>query len=153
MAATLAPKKENQTRRSLWHPLGMIRQELQDFLAPLLDEEADWPMLRVMPALDMSETADSIQIRMDVPGVDAKDVDVQLNNNVLTVRGEKKEEREEKGKTWHRVERREGSFSRSVVLPCGVKEGAIDARCRDGVLTITLPKCDEAKSKKIDVKS
>ena len=71
---------------------------------------------------------------------------------MLTVSGERKEEREEKGKTYHRVERRVGSFSRSVTLPCPVREDAVDAQYKNGILTIKLPKTEEAKARKITVK-
>ena len=89
---------------------------------------------------------------MDIPGMEAKDIDIQVNANVLTVSGERKEEREEKGKTYHRVERRVGAFSRSVTLPCPVKEDAVDAQYKNGILTIKLPKTEEAKARKITVK-
>jgi HSP20 family protein len=134
-------------------PFGTLRQEVHDLVSTFFDEESGWPTLRMLPPLDLSETADAVEIRMELPGVEAKQVDIQLNQNMLTISGEKKEEREEKGKTWHRLERRTGSFSRSVLLPCPVKEDAIDARYRDGILTVTLPKCDEARAKKISVKS
>ena len=85
--------------------------------------------------------------------MEAKDIDIQVHGNLLTISGEQKEEREEKGKTFHRVERRVGSFSRSVTLPCPVKEDAVDAQYKNGLLTVKLPKTDEAKAKKITVKS
>ena len=107
----------------------------------------------MLPSLDMSETANTIEVRVDVPGMKAEEIDVQLTNGVLTVSGERKEEKEEKGKTFHRVERRDGSFSRSVTLPSAVAEDKVDAQYKDGVLCITLHKTEEAKSRKITVKS
>ena len=90
---------------------------------------------------------------MDIPGMEAKDIDIQVNGHLLTISGERKEEKEEKGKTYHRIERRSGSFSRSVTLPCPVKEEAVDAQYKNGILMVKLPKAEEAKSKKIAVKS
>jgi HSP20 family protein len=89
---------------------------------------------------------------MDLPGMTAKDIDIQISGSVLTVSGQREEEREEKGKTFHRVERRYGSFSRSVTLPSAVEESEVAAECRDGVLTIKLPKTEESKAHKIKVK-
>jgi HSP20 family protein len=108
---------------------------------------------RMVPSLDLTETPTAVEIRVDVPGLKAEDIDIQLSNGVLTVSGQRKEEKEEKGKTFHRVERRHGAFSRSVTLPAAVAEDKVDAQYRDGVLTISLQKTEEAKSKKIKVKS
>ena len=107
----------------------------------------------MLPSLDLSETPTTIEVRMDVPGIKAEEIDIQLANGVLTVSGERKEEKEEKGKTFHRVERHYGSFSRSVTLPSTVAEDKVDAQYHDGVLTVTLQKTEEAKSKKIKVKT
>ena len=89
---------------------------------------------------------------MDILGMESKDIDIQVNANILTVSGERKEEHEEKGKTYHRVERRVGAFSRSVALPCPIKEDAVDAQYKNGILTIKLPKTDDAMARKITVK-
>ena len=78
--------------------------------------------------------------------------DIEVRADTLHVRGEHTEEREEKGKTFHRIERRAGSFSRSVALPCSVDEEKVTAECRDGVLTISLPKTEESKTRKVKVK-
>jgi HSP20 family protein len=117
------------------------------------DHGEEWMPSVLSPAFDLSETDDSLQVRMDVPGIPAKDIHIDITGNVLRVSGERKEEKEEKGKTWHRVERRSGEFSRSVTLPCAVKEAKVEASCDDGVLTIRLPKAEEAKSHKVTVKS
>jgi HSP20 family protein len=106
----------------------------------------------MVPALDMSETDSSIEIRMDLPGITAKDIDIQISGNVLTVSGQREEQKEEKGRTFHRVERRYGNFSRSVTLPCTVVESEVAAEYHDGVLTIKLPKTDESKAHKVKVK-
>ncbi|MBF0477085.1 MAG: Hsp20/alpha crystallin family protein, partial [Deltaproteobacteria bacterium] len=82
-----------------------------------------------------------------------KDIDICLLNDVLTIKGEKKEEKEEKGETFHRVERSCGIFSRSIRLPGGVKEKEINASFKDGLLKVSLPKSEAAITKKIEVKT
>ena len=135
-------------------PLESIREEMQELLSGTLGERWDlFPNDRVCPSLDLAETDGALEVRMDVPGMEAKDIDIQVNGNLLTVSGERKEEREEKGKTYHRVERRTGSFSRSVTLPCPVEEEDVDAQYKNGILTIRMPKTEEAKAHKITVKS
>jgi HSP20 family protein len=117
------------------------------------EDVALWPSERILPSLDLAETDGAVEVRLDIPGMEAKDIDIQVNGNLLTISGERKEEREEKGKTFHRVERRVGSFSRTVTLPCPVKEEAVDAQYKNGILTVKLPKTEEAKSRKITVKT
>ncbi|WP_246041815.1 Hsp20/alpha crystallin family protein [Desulfoglaeba alkanexedens] len=91
-------------------------------------------------------------VKADLPGVDAKDLDIQIVGNVLTVSGEKKQEREEKDESYHWLERRFGSFSRSIRLPVEVKADEVEAVYKDGVLRIEIPKVESAKPKKIPVK-
>lgn len=134
-------------------PLESIREEMDELFSRTFSEGADlWAASRIVPSLDLAETDNALEVRMDIPGMDAKDIDIQVNANVLTVSGERKEEREEKGKTYHRIECRAGTFSRSVTLPCQVKEDAVDAHYKNGILTIKLPKTEEAKARKINVK-
>ena len=135
-------------------PLEGLREEMEDLVSRAFGEDAkSWPSDRIVPSLDVAETNNAVEVRMDIPGMDAKDIDIQVNGNLVTISGERKEEREEKGKTYHRVERRVGRFSRTVTLPCPVKEDAVDAQYKDGSLTVKLPKIDEAKARKITVKT
>jgi HSP20 family protein len=135
-------------------PLGNLRDEMEQLVSRAFGEDvALWPSERILPSLDLAETAASVEVRMDIPGMEAKDIDIQVNGNLLTISGERKEEHEEKGKTFHRVERRVGSFSRTVTLPCPVREEAVDAQYKSGILTVKLPKTEEAKAKKITVKT
>lgn len=153
--ATAIAKSEPRRLRTLFRrgPLESIREEMQDLISRTFGEEGDlWSVDRITPSLDLSESDNAVEVRMDIPGMEAKDIDIQVNANLLTVSGERKEEREEKGKTYHRVERRVGAFSRSVTLPCPVKEDAVDAQYKNGTLTIKLPKTEEAKARKITVK-
>ena len=92
-----------------------------------------------MPSLDLSEADNELQITMDLPGVKPDEIDINLTGNTIRISGEHKQEKEEKGRTFHRIERRTGSFCRSVDLPCNVKDDKAAAEYKDGVLKITLP--------------
>lgn len=136
-----------------WDPFRIAREEMETLWSQLIGEPSDSRRGgRMLPSLDLTETANTVDVRMDVPGMKAEDIDIQLNNGVLTISGERKEETEEKGKTFHRVERRYGSFSRSVTLPAPVADDKVDAQYRDGVLIVSLQKTEEAKSRRIKVK-
>lgn len=104
-----------------------------------------------VPPVDVYEDEDNIQVRLEVPGIDEKDIDIRLENNVLTIRGERKFEKDEKEENFHRVERRYGSFTRSFTLPATVNPEAVQAEYDKGVLKIQLAKRAEAKPKQIKV--
>ncbi len=104
------------------------------------------------PAVDITEKDDEYLVKVELPGVEKNDVQITLESNILTVKGEKKQEKEEKGENYHRMERSYGSFQRSFTLPTTVKSDKIDASFKDGVLSIRLPKSEEAKPKLIEVK-
>lgn len=140
---------------SMWRrdPLAALRDEMNELRARLWgDEEQGWLAGTTVPSLDMTESDVALEIRMDVPGIKAKDIDIQLNGNIITISGQREEEKEEKGKTYHRIERRSGSFSRTLTLPCSVSQDEVVADYRDGVLTVTLPKSEESKAHKVKVK-
>jgi HSP20 family protein len=103
---------------------------------------------------DVNETDDAIRITAELPGVATDDIDISINEGILSIKGEKKEEREEQNGDRHVTERRYGSFSRSLPMPATIVESKISANCEDGVLTVELPKQAEtkSKSKKITVK-
>jgi HSP20 family protein len=98
-------------------------------------------------AINVSETDDAIEVTAELPGIDEKDVDVEVANNVLTIKGEKKSEKEEKEKDFHLVERSYGSFQRTVPLPYEIDPDKIAAKFTQGVLTVTMPKPPQAKEK------
>ncbi|MEZ6120010.1 MAG: Hsp20/alpha crystallin family protein [Pirellulaceae bacterium] len=102
--------------------------------------------------MDLSENDEALKVRVDLPGVKMEDIDVQVNANQLTITAERKEEQETKEATTHRLERRIGRFSRSLALPCEVDETAIAATYQEGVLTVTLPKSEKTKTRRITVK-
>jgi HSP20 family protein len=108
---------------------------------------ADW-----MPTVDISETEGEYLIKAELPEVRKEDVKVIVENGVLTLQGERRQEKEEKGKRFHRVERSYGSFVRSFTLPESVDESSVKAEYKDGVLNLHLPKSEKVKPKAIDVK-
>jgi HSP20 family protein len=108
---------------------------------------ADWT-----PTVDISETGGEYQINAEIPDVKKEDVKVTLEDGVLTIQGERKQQKEEKGKKYHRVERSYGSFVRSFSLPDVIDEEKIKAEFKDGVLNLHLPKSEKAKPKAIEVK-
>ena len=107
----------------------------------------------MLPSVDVTENDKQIEITAELPGLEDKDVQVNFADNVLTIRGEKKAEKEEKDKTYRLVERSYGSFVRSLELPAGVNADAIKASIDKGVLKVTVPKPVPAQVKKIDVKT
>ena len=133
--------------------LAALRHDMEELLAQMWpDHDGSWWTGNVCPPVDLSETENAFEIRLDLPGMESKDFEVEVNGNIATIRGERKEEKEEKGKTFHRVERRSGAFSRSLTLPCNVNEGEVAAEYSNGVLTITLPKREDTTPKKVTVK-
>jgi HSP20 family protein len=107
---------------------------------------ADWT-----PSADISETDTAYLIKAEIPGVNKEDVKVTLENGMLTIQGERKMEKEEKGKKYHRIERSYGSFMRSFRVPDDADESAVKAEFKDGVLNVTLNKSAKAKPKAINV--
>ena len=123
---------------------------MTEFLSPqreMCGREFDF-----FPEANVTENDRSIDVAIDLPGMKPEDVKVELHDRTLTISGERKEDQEEQGKTFHRIERRSGSFRRLFTLPVEVDEGAVDAKFSDGVLHVTLPKTEKAAPKKIEVK-
>jgi len=140
---------------SMWRrdPFAALREEMNQLRARMWgDEDEGWFSGAIAPSLDLSETDTAVEVRMDLPGVKSKDIDIQISGNVLTVSGQRQEEKEEKGRTFHRLERSSGGFSRSLTLPTAVNESEVAAEYHEGVLSITLPKNEQSKAHKIKVK-
>jgi len=116
-------------------------------LPETLGQMSDWP------AMDMAEDDKAVTIRLDVPGLDAKDVDVEVSGNQLSVRGERQDEFSEEKRGVHRRERYSGSFARTITLPSYVDAGKVEARYDKGTLTITAPKIPGQGPKRVQVKS
>ncbi|MCF6157148.1 MAG: Hsp20/alpha crystallin family protein [wastewater metagenome] len=103
--------------------------------------------------VDFVETADKIIVKAEVPGIEPKEIDISIHDNILLIKGEKKDEKEEKGKNFYRMERRYGSFSRSIDLPASVDINKVTAECKNGILEISIQKKEEVKPKQITIKA
>jgi HSP20 family protein len=139
------------TRRDT-NPFSFLQQEI-DRLFEGVTRNIPGFATTTMPSMDISETDKAIEITAELPGLEKKDVELNVADNLLTIRGEKKNEREEKNKDYHLVERSYGSFSRSVELPAGVKVEDISAEIANGVLTVTVQKPAPKQTKQIEIKS
>lgn len=147
-----------------WRPIEILRRDIDHFIddlgkslrrvafglsggdgSPFLGTGSLWPMA---PAADIMSKPDCYEITSDVPGMDEKDIDVKISDGMLTIRGEKKHEKEEKREGYYLSERRFGSFQRSFPIPSGADADKIEAVLKNGVLTITLPKVAGAKAEK-----
>jgi len=106
---------------------------------------------KAWPAIDIADKEDSIVVRAEVPGCKADDIDISVYGNKLTISGEKKHEQEKEEKGYYHVESTYGSFRRELTLAADVDQEKINAECKDGVLTVTLPKAAKAKSIKVKV--
>ena len=106
-----------------------------------------------LPTTDLVETEKQFEVTVDLPGLKPEEVKVELKNGELWISGKREEEKEEKGKTYHRIERRHGEFRRVLLLPSTINEEKIDAKFENGVLKITVPKSEEVKTKHIEVKA
>jgi HSP20 family protein len=170
---TKLPVKNQQTTAvpAQWTPFESLRREIDrlfdDFgssfwhrpfrrsvfdMVPSWGRDVAWP---TVPAVDVSDTEKAYEITAELPGIDEKNVDVKVTNGVLTIKGEKREEKEEKKKDYYLRERNFGSFERSFQVPDGVDNDKIEASFKKAILTVTLPKKPEAQAaaKKIDIKA
>jgi HSP20 family protein len=155
--------KEEEKRGALapWRPFGDLDPWFGEWpfssrFPRLMDELfREWPAARArafLPAMDVSDDDAQYTITVELPGSRREDVHVELQEGILTIRGEKKSEREEKKEKRRYVERSYGSFSRAFRLPPDADADRLDASFKDGVLTITLPKTEEAKPQRIAIK-
>lgn len=132
-----------------------------DLFAPFFDDFLSRPVggrtsnLMRAPEADVLETEKEIRVHLEMPGMRGEEIDIGLENNILTISGEKSQERVENDEknTWHLTERRYGKFSRSFVLPRDVESDAIEASFEDGVLKVVIPKSERARRRRIDVRT
>ncbi|OPY64912.1 MAG: Spore protein SP21 [Syntrophorhabdaceae bacterium PtaU1.Bin034] len=146
--------------RGEWsHPFFAFRQEMDRLMEDFFDGFRTLPFGRrsdtFMPHVDVVDTEKEIKVSAELPGMDEGDIDVSLTGEALVIKGEKKEEKEEKGKDYYRSERSYGSFSRTIPLPVEVDTNKATATFKKGVLTVSLPKTRQAieEAKKITVKT
>lgn len=147
------------TRIVRWDPFKEMNT-LQDRMTRLFDEawgrprrgDEDFITGSWLPPVDVRETKDALEITAELPGMEPADVEVAVENGVLTIKGARQFERASEGETYHRVERSYGAFERSFTLPTNVDPERIQAVYRNGILGLTLPKREEAKPKSISIK-
>jgi HSP20 family protein len=150
--STWFPKKMRReverlpTRFSLAREMGGLFPELFEDIGTMKSARDEW-----VPSLDIAETETDVMIKAEVPGIDPKELDISVSDNILKIKGEKKEEKEEKTKSFHRCERSYGSFTRSVTLPAEVDASEIEAKAKDGILTITIPKHEVKEEQKVKI--
>jgi HSP20 family protein len=144
MATSLIP-------RGWTRPMLRFERQMDELYNRFFGEREIVPEV-LIPKANLAETEKSFDVTLELPGIKPEEVRVELRNGELWITGEKKEEKEEKGKTYHRIERRYGEFRRTIALPAAVKESQVDAQFKDGVMRITLPKAEQVLPKKIEVK-
>ncbi len=133
--------------------LSSLRDEMNDLLNRFWSTASEpFGLAEWSPALDVSETDEAVLVHAEIPGIDPKDLDISVVGDTLTLRGQKIDETEQSGRNYHRVERRYGSFTRSLVLPAAVDPDNVTATAKEGVLEIRLPKKEEAKARRIEIK-
>ena len=140
------------------HVLEEARNEFDEMFrrlfGPVAEGNGNTPS-RVMtwsPHVDVAETDKAVVVKADLPGVDPKDIEITMHDGSLSIKGEKKEEREEKHKNYHRMERFVGKFFRTITMPEGVDEENVSASTAKGVITVTVPKKPGTLPKKVDIK-
>jgi len=141
----------------------MVRRDPFDVFAPFLNLNRSWNSVleglqgergerMLVPAMDVMEGEDHLEISTELPGLKKADVKITIENGVLTISGEKRFEKEDKQKDFHRMERRFGSFHRSITLPRELDTEKADASFADGVLTIRIPRTEASKPKQLEIK-
>jgi HSP20 family protein len=138
-----------------WEPFRemlSLRDAVDRLLADSFVRTSDW-FSEGVPAIDMYETRDAVVVKATLPGVKPEDVEIKLTGDVLSIRGEMKEEVETNDRNYHCRERRYSSFNRSIGLPVSVVADKASAEFENGILTLTLPKSEESKPKVITVKA
>lgn len=141
------------TRRLPW-PVNTLEGEFANALERLFNQEEGFNGIeKFAPMVNLAETETHYEVAVELPGMKPEEFNVEIRNGELWITGERKEEKEEKGKTYHRVERRYGEFRRVFRLPVAVNEEKVTAEYKEGILRITVPKVAEAKPKRVEVKA
>jgi HSP20 family protein len=135
--------------------IGRMEDEVEDLVGRFIGDDAGWlpGASYFVPRANVVETENEFEVTLDLPGMKPEDVNVELKNGDLWITGKREEEKEEKGKTYHRVERRYGEFRRVLSLPATTDSEKVAAKYDSGVLRVTVPKMEEAKPKHIPVKA
>ena len=142
----------NLTRWTPLHDMTLLQNQMNRLFDTTLNgwpgqsETSAWA-----PAADIYETDNELVVTADLPGIDPKNIDVRVENNILSIRGERNFERNSEKENFHRIERIYGGFARAFTLSTAVDAEKIQARYKDGVLSVRLPKADQARPRKIEV--
>jgi len=152
-------REERMEEGGTGSPLARFRNEMDNLFERFFGETWGPSLLESLPArmgwgprIDLVESENEITMRAELPGIDPNDVNVEVMGSTLTIRGEKKQQKEEKRENYHYVERQYGTFNRRVELPSTVDPNRVNATFKNGLLTITMAKRPDAKAKKIAVK-
>ncbi len=130
---------------------GLMPKRFSDIMDEFFNDMVSTTRDSFVPSIDVSETDDQFHISAELPGLKKEDINIDLENRRLTISGERKFEQKEDGETYHRVETRYGSFSRSFQLPDSVDENSVQAKYKDGVLDITIAKSEDKVKKQIEI--
>ena len=152
-------KKSVPVKRDRENPFDLVRHDMDtlfdDFfrgveMEPFFGRHSE----RFTPKVDITESEKEIRVSAELPGINEKDIDITLNRDSLTIKGEKKEEKEDRGKDYYRMERSYGTFCRTIPVPVEIETDKVNAHYRKGILTITMPKSEKSleEKKKISVK-
>jgi HSP20 family protein len=152
-------KKSVPVKRDLENPFSLLRHDMDTLFNDFFRGVEMEPFFgrhdaRFIPNVDITESEKEIRVSAELPGMNEKDIDITLNHDSLTIKGEKKEEKEDKGKDYYRMERTYGTFCRTIPVPVEIETDKVNAHYRKGILTITIPKSAKAleEKKKITVK-
>ena len=152
-------KKQAPVKREEYNPLSLLRHEMNSLFDNFFSGYEIGPFAgrfeAFSPNVDVKESDKELRVSAELPGMEEKDIEVSLNRDSLTIKGEKKEEKEDTGKDYYRMERAYGSFSRTIPLPTEVDQDKVKAEFKKGVLTVTIPKTAKAikETRKISIKA
>ena len=142
-------RRREAARAGALSPFERMHEEMDrifdDFLPQIGSGREFDRRVGLLASVDLSETDDALEVTVDLPGMEEQDIDITLRDGALAIRGERKHESEEKKKNYYRSERAYGSFTRTIPLPCEVDEDGVQAKFKKGVLTVHMPKSQEAK--------
>ena len=136
-----------------FNELRSLQSQMNRLFEPMWNRGSDEELVtgNWIPPVDVQEVGDSLVLRAELPGVKQEDIDISFADGVLTLKGERQFEKESQEKTWHRIERAYGSFTRSFTMPRSVDPAGITADYKDGVLEIKVPKREESKPRQIKI--
>jgi HSP20 family protein len=155
MATLTRREKKSNALRSIFgnDPFQSLRDEMEQLFSKFSFDLDGGAVAQIHPSLDVSETDKTVEIKMDAPGLKPEDFNIELSDNLITISGERKVEETREERPYHIVERRYGSFARTITLPCAVERQNVQATYKDGVLNVSLAKAAGAQTQKITVKS